>query len=85
MHVPLSQMTLPCDAKHTKQKSSVQLVLIMLSWYPFSFNTCFILAFSFKSSLFVIMEYALLNHEEATLSLKLVGCDSCSVGIGEYV
>ena len=27
MYVPLSQMTLPYDVKHTKQKSSVQLVL----------------------------------------------------------
>ena len=45
----------------------------MLSRYPFSFNTCLILAFSLcKSSLFVIMEYALLNKEETTLSLQLV-------------
>ena len=45
----------------------LKILLIMLSWYPFSFNTCFILAFSLcKSSLFVIMEYALLNKEETT-------------------
>ena len=41
----------------------------MLSRYPFSFNTCLILEFSLcKLSLFVIMEYALLNKQETTLS-----------------
>ena len=51
----------------------LKILLIMLSWYPFSFNTCFILAFSLcKSSLLVIMEYALINKEETTLSLQLV-------------
>ena len=40
----------------------LNILLIMLSWYPFSFNTCFILTFSLcKSSLFVVTEYALLN------------------------
>ena len=47
------------------------ILLTMLSWYPFSFNTCIILEFSlFKWSLVVIMEYALLNKEETTLSLE---------------
>ena len=63
--------------------------LIMLSWYPFFFITCFILAFSLcKSYLFVIIEYALLKKEETTLSLlfcNLFGGESCSVGIGQYV
>ena len=40
----------------------LKILLIMLFWYPFSFNTCFILAFSvYKSFLFLIIEYALLN------------------------
>ena len=51
----------------------LNILLIMLSWWPFSFNTCCILVFSFyKSSLFVMMECAPLNKEEATLSLQLV-------------
>ena len=51
----------------------LKILLIMLFWYQFSFNTCFILAFSLcKSSLFVIMELAILNKEEATLFLQLV-------------
>ena len=51
----------------------LKILIIMLSWYSFAFNTCFILAFSLcKSSLFVVMEYALLNKEETTLSLQLV-------------
>ena len=50
-----------------------KILLIMLSWYPFSFSTCFILVFSLvRSSLIVIMEYALLNKEEITLFLQLV-------------
>ena len=57
----------------------------MLSWYPFSFNTYFILALSlYKSSLFVIMEYALLKNEETTHSMQLFGGESCSVVIGQY-
>ena len=48
----------------------LKILLIMLSWHPFSFNNCFILAFSLcKSFLFVIMEYALLNKEETTTFL----------------
>ena len=36
----------------------LKILVIMLSWCPFSFNTCFILEFSLcKSSLFVIMAY----------------------------
>ena len=63
----------------------LKIFLIMLSRYPFSFNTCFILTFSLcKSSLFMIMEYALLNKEETTLSLQLVWWWSCSLGIGQY-
>ena len=51
----------------------LKILLIMLSWYTFSFNTCFILSFSlYKSSLFVIMEYGLLNKEETVLSLQRV-------------
>ena len=51
----------------------LKILLKMLFWYPFSFNTCFILAFSLvKSSLLVITEYALLNKEEIILSLLLV-------------
>ena len=51
----------------------LKILLMMLSWYPFSFKTCFILAISLcKPYLFVIMEYALLNKEETTLSLQLV-------------
>ena len=47
----------------------------MLSGYPFCFNTGFILAFSLvKSSLLVLMEYALLKKEEITLFLQLVWC-----------
>ena len=54
-------------------RNSLKILLIMLSRYPFFFNTCFILAFSLcKPSLFVIMEYAVLNKEETTLSLQLV-------------
>ena len=50
-----------------------KILLIMLLWCPFSFNTCCILVFSLcKSYLFVIMEYALLNKEETALSLQLV-------------
>ena len=52
--------------------------------YPFSFNTCFILPFSFlKSSLFVIMKYALLNKEwrKQHFPCILLGDKSCSVGI----
>ena len=46
---------------------------IMLSWYPFCFNTCFILALSLvMSSLLVIMDYALLNKEKTTLFSQLV-------------
>ena len=42
----------------------LNILLIMLSWYPLSFNTCFILAFSFiKSSLLLKLEYAVLNKE----------------------
>ena len=49
------------------------ILLIMFSWHLFCFDTCFILALSFlKSSLFVTMEYALLNKEETTLSLQQV-------------
>ena len=59
---------------------------IMLSWYPYSFNTCFTLAFSLcKSSLFVIMEYALSNKEEKHFPCSLFGGESCSVGIDQYV
>ena len=48
-------------------------LLIMLSWYSFFYNTCFILAFSLcKSSLFVLIDYPLLYNEEATLFLQLV-------------
>ena len=44
------------------------ILLIIFSWYPFSFDTCFIQAFSLlKSSLLVIMENALLNKEETPL------------------
>ena len=51
----------------------LKILLIMLSWYPFFFKSYFILAFSwYNSSLFVIMEYALLNKEERKLSLQLV-------------
>ena len=40
----------------------LKILLILLSWHPFFFNTCFIIAFSLcKSSLFVIMEYDLLD------------------------
>ena len=43
----------------------------MLSWYPFSFNTCLILVFSLcKSSLFVLIEFAV-NKEETKLSVEL--------------
>ena len=47
--------------------------LITLSWYSFSFNTCFFREFSLiKRSLLVIMEYALLNKEEITLTTFLL-------------
>ena len=40
----------------------LKILLILLSWYPFSLNTCFTLAFSSVNlSLLVKMEYALLN------------------------
>ena len=62
-----------------------KILLIMLLWYPFSFRTWFIPAFSFlKSSFFVIMEYAQLNKEETTLSCNLFDGGSCSVGFGQY-
>ena len=66
----------------------LMILLIMLSRYPFSFNTCFILGFSkYKSSLFVIIEYDLLNKEETRLSLQLIWrwelqCQYWSVCIG---
>ena len=59
-------------------------LLIMLLRCPFSFNNCFILAFSLvKLFLFVIMEYALLKKEERKLSL--FGRESCSVVTGQYM
>ena len=40
-------------------------ILLMFSWYQYSFSTCYILAITLvKSSLFVIIEYALLNKEK---------------------
>ena len=63
----------------------LKILRIRLSWYPFSFNTCFILAFYlYKSSLYVIMEYALLIKEETTFPLNLFGGESCSAGNGQY-
>ena len=51
----------------------LKILLITLSWYPFSFNICFILAFSLvKPYLLMIKEYALLKREETTLSLQLL-------------
>ena len=51
----------------------LQVLLIMLSWYSFSFNTSFTLAFSLvNSSLLVIMDYALLSKKKTKLSLELV-------------
>ena len=51
----------------------LKILFLMLFWYLLSFNTCLVLAFSlFKSSLFVIMKYALLNNEETTLPLQFV-------------
>ena len=51
--------------------------------YPFLFNTCFILAFSLcNSSLFVIMEYAVLNKGKQHFPCNSFGAESCIVGIG---
>ena len=65
--------------------NSVEDLLLMLSYYPFSFNTCFILAFSLaKSSLLVIMEFAVLNKKKQHFPWNLFGGKGCSVGIGQY-
>ena len=51
----------------------LKILLLMLACCPFFSNTCLILAFSLvKSSLFVIMEYALLNKDGTTFFLQLV-------------
>ena len=54
----------------------LKILLIMLSWYPFSFDTCFILAFS--------RERALLNKRETTISLQIVWWGCCSVVTGQH-
>ena len=67
--------------------NSLNILLIMHSSYPFSFNTYFIVAFSLvKLSLLVIMEYTLLYKEEINtfLTTCLVGGESCSLGIVQY-
>ena len=62
---------------------SNSLLLIILSWHPFSW---FILAFSLnKLSLLVMLEYAQLSKKQATLFLQLVWCwELCSLAIGQY-
>ena len=49
-----------------------KVLLKMLPWYTFSFDTHFDLVFSLvKPFLLVVMEYGLLKKEETTLSLQL--------------
>ena len=66
----------------------LNILLIFLSWYPFTFSTFFLLAFSLiKSSFMTIIEYALLNKEDKTLSIQLfwwweLECSYCSVSVG---
>ena len=62
-------------------------LLVTLSSYSFSFNTCFMLPFSLaKSSLLVIMEYALLKKakKKKHFPCNLFDGESCSVAIGQY-